>query len=435
MDLNAGLWQQQSLKLSMTQELSQAIALLQFSSLELVDFLEDKMLDNPLLQMKNQKIELYSPKKKRTANDKDWMEQIGDQRFTLADHLLSQMHDIHLTSIQKKIITYMIHHLDDNGYFTGNLREMAVQFTLPHTELEECLSILQQLEPAGIAARNLGECLLLQVMRQPEDRRLTKEILSTHFQMFANKKWKALAKMFSIEMTEIQKIFDYVQTLNPRPGLAFQYERAPYIIPDVVIELDGEQILVSLYDDLLSKVQFNQQYFQKMTTYQDQKVSAFLQEKRQDYQWIIRSIEQRQRTIIHVTNKIVEKQQDYFQRGAAFLKPMTMKEVAEELGIHESTVSRTVREKYAQTPFGTVELKTFFTSAIESVTDESLSSSMVKNAINKLVNGEDKQKPLSDQDMVYLLKKEEGIKVSRRTVAKYREQLVIPSSSKRKRYE
>lgn len=431
MDLNAGLWQQQTQKLTMTQELSQAIALLQFSALELGDFLEDKMLDNPLLNIKKQNVELYRPKKQQRAEDKSWIEQIGDHRYTLADHLLPQLHDIHVTSTEKKIITYMIHHLDDNGYFTGDLEEIAKCFNLSTEEVEDCLIILQFFEPIGIAARSLGECLLLQV----ENNQLAEEILSKHFDLFANKKWKALAKILSIEIKDIQPIFDYVQTLNPRPGLAFQQEKAPYIVPDVVIAQEAEQWSVSLYDDLLPKIQFNQNYFQQMATHEDQKVSQFLQEKRQDFQWIVRSLEQRQRTILNVSSKIVEKQQDYFQKGAEFLKPMTMKEISEELGIHESTVSRAVREKYAQTPFGTVELKSFFTSAIDSVSDESLSSSMVKGAMVKLMNSEDKQKPLSDLDMVQLLKDQEGIKVSRRTVAKYREQLGIPSSSKRKRYD
>lgn len=198
---------------------------------------------------------------------------------------------------------------------------------------------------------------------------------------------------------------------------------------------DGEQFVVRLFDNILPKIQFNKEYFKNLTSYQDQKVTEFLHDKQQDYHWIIRSIEQRQRTIVNVTSKIVDKQQEFFKKGPDFLKPMTMKEIAEDLEIHESTVSRTVREKYVQTPFGTVELKTFFTNAIESVSNESISSNTVKTAMEKLFKAENKQKPFSDLEMVQLLKEQEGIDVSRRTIAKYREQLGIPSSSKRKRFD
>jgi RNA polymerase sigma-54 factor len=435
MDLYAGLWQQQSLKLTMTQELSQAIALLQYSGQELTEFLQEKMLENPLLQIRNQKIDLYTPKKRRTADDSTWIEQIGDQRDNLTDHLLPQLYDLQTTPTQKKILTYLINHLDHNGYFTGNIEEIAKKFKETTNEIENCLNLLQQFEPAGIGARSLGECLLLQIQRQNVKLPLAKDILTHHFQWFANKKWSALSKIYSIKIQEIQNLFDFVQTLNPRPGLSFQHEKCPYIIPDVVINQGAEELVVKLYDDLLTKVLFNQTYFQRMAKHHDQKVSEFLQEKRQDFQWIIRSLEQRQNTILNVTKKIVEKQYRYFQKSADFLLPMTMREIAQELGIHESTVSRAVRGKYAQTLFGTVELKSFFTSSIDSESDESLSSSKVKNSIIKLVKEEDKLKPLSDLELVHLLSKQEGIDVSRRTVAKYRDQLSIPSSMKRKRYE
>lgn len=438
MDFKTGLWQQQTLKLTMTQELSQAIALLQYSSIELAEFLENKALDNPLLQIERGQADLYRPKKKGKAQKKDdkaWIEQIGDHRFTLADHLYPQVLDMNITPIQRKIITHFINNLDDNGYFTGNLEEIAGQFNISLTESETCLSILQQAEPAGLGARNLQECLLLQVRRLSSKDELTEKILSDYFTLFADKKWKQLAKCLSIDVKEIQHVSDFILTLNPRPGSAFHYERPSYVIPDVMVVQEGDQFVVQLFNGSLPKIQFKQEYFKNLSAYEDKKLNKFIHDKQQDYQWIVRSIEQRQQTIVNVTGKIVEKQQDYFKEGPNYLKPMTMKEISDELGIHESTVSRAVREKYVQTPFGTVELKSFFTNAIESVSEESLSSSKVKLAMEKLIKEENKQKPLSDQDIVGHLKDQEGIVVSRRTVAKYREQLGIPSSSKRKRYD
>ena len=438
MDLKAGLWQQQTLKLAMTQELSQAIALLQFSGIELVDFLENKALENPLLQFESSKIDVYRQKKRGSGQkptDKAWIEQISDQRFTLADHINPQIQDMPLSPYLRKVVTHLIDHLDDNGYFTGDLNEISTNFQIPLEEAERCLTILQQVDPAGIGARHLQECLLLQIRRQFPINQRAETIISDYFTMFAEKKWKGLSKILSIELKEIQQVSDYILTLNPKPGAAFHYERAPYVIPDVMVVHDGDQFVVQLFDNILPKIQFNKEYLRKLTSYQDQKVTDFLHDKQQDYHWIIRSIEQRQRTIVNVTGKIVEKQQEFFERGPNFLKPMTMKEISEELAIHESTVSRAVREKYAQTPFGTVELKTFFTNAIESVSNESISSKTVKIAMEKLVEAENKQKPLSDLEMVHLLKEQDGIAVSRRTIAKYREQLGILSSSKRKRFD
>jgi RNA polymerase sigma-54 factor len=438
MDLKAGLWQQQTLKLTMTQELSQAIALLQYSAVELVEFLENKAQENPLLQIDRSKIDGYRSKKKgngQKSDDKAWIEQIGDQRYSLADHIYPQIQDLKMTPKQLKVVHHFVHCLDDNGYFTGNLEEIANHFSISLTEAEGFLSILQQVEPVGIGARNLQECLLLQIRRDTPMNQLAETIISDHFMMFAEKKWKAISKILNIELNDIQQVYDYILTLNPKPGSGYHYERAPYVIPDVMVLKEGDDFVVQLTNSILPKIQFNKDYFSQLSNHKDDKVTQFLNDKQQDYQWIMRSIEQRQKTIINVTGIIVEKQQDYFNKGPNFLKPMTMREISEELGIHESTVSRTVREKYVQTPFGTVELKSFFTNAIESVSDESLSSSQVKRAIDKLVKQENKQKPLSDQEMVLLLKEQEGILVSRRTIAKYREQLGIPSSSKRKRYD
>jgi RNA polymerase sigma-54 factor len=436
MDLNIGLWQMQSLKLTMTQELSQAIALLQFSRQELAEFLGEKILDNPLLQIKNDSIYPNAAKKRRGEVDPSWIEQISDQRKSLSDHLLPQLCDLQITKIQKKILTYLIDYLDQNGYFTGDIAEIAKKYKRSPQEVEECLGLLQQLDPAGIGARNLAECLLLQLKRHHEKRRpLIEKILTHHFPLFAQKKWKEIAKIYSIDMKEIQQIFDFVRTLHPRPGLSFHHEKLSYITPDVIISLEGNELIVRLYDNLLPRIQFNEPYYKRMTNYHDKNVSEFLQTKRQDYQWIIRSLEQRQNTILAVTKKIVEKQKRYFHKKTDYLEPMTMKEIADELDVHESTVSRAVRGKYVQTHLGTIELKTFFTSSIDSGTTESLSSDQVKNAIVRLVDAEDKNKPLTDMEIVDQLKKNGELNVSRRTVAKYRDQLSIPSSVLRKRYD
>jgi RNA polymerase sigma-54 factor len=441
MNLKPGLWQQQSLKLAMTQELTQAIALLQYSAQELSSFLENKALENPLLQVENNHIQPINPlidrnRRKHTKNtENDWIEQIAAKSSSIEDQLLNQLTLRKYSSIQLKIIKHLIENLDVNGYLTSDPEEIANHLDV-HLELvEESIIVIQTLEPTGIGARNLQECLLIQLERENLKDDLALTILTHYFIPFAEKKWKQIAKELNIPLQKIQEIFDTIQQLNPRPGALLEQENASYIIPDAIVERFGDGFAVRLCDDILPKISFNDHYYQKLTTTKDSQVSRFLQEKVQDYQWILKSIEQRKETLTRVVSKIVEKQTRFFENGKEYLVPMTMKEVAGELEIHESTVSRAVKEKFVQTPIGTFPLKSFFTSTIQTVSNESTSSSQVKNAIASMIDSEDKQRPLSDQEIVEELKTSQGIVVSRRTVAKYRDQQGIPSSSKRKRFD
>jgi RNA polymerase sigma-54 factor len=439
MNLKAGLWQQQTLKLAMTQELSQAIALLQYSAQELTAFLEDKVLENPLMKLENSTVKPMNPlmdrnRRKHQKEEKNWIEQIAEKPFSMEDHLLSQLKLTNLTAEQLRVIRHLILHLDENGYFIGDLEEIAQNLQVEEELVEDCLAVIQTLEPAGIGARNLQECLLMQLYYQNPADEIAHTIIADYFVPFAEKKWKQISKELQVSLKEIQDLFDQVQLLNPRPGALLRGETSSYIIPDAIVERTTSGLEVRMFDDSLPRISFNDSYYKKFKD-QDQQVSKFLQDKIQDYQWILKSIEQRKETLTKVITKIVEKQTECFLKGMHYLVPMTMKEIASELAIHESTVSRAVREKYIQTPLGTFPLKSFFTSTIQTVASaESTSSTHVKNEISHLIEQENKEKPLSDQDIVELLKENKGIVVSRRTIAKYREQLGIPSSSKRKRF-
>ncbi|MEH7252744.1 RNA polymerase factor sigma-54 [Neobacillus niacini] len=441
MDLKAGLWQQQSLKLAMTQELTQAIALLQYSAQELSSFLENKALENPLLQVENKNIQPINPlidrnRRKHTKNtENEWIEQIAAKSSSIEEQLISQLPIHKYSNKQLKIIRHLIENLDDNGYLTSEPNEIAERMGVPLELVEESIIVIQTMEPAGIGARNLQECLLIQIERENLEDELARTILTHYFVPFAEKKWKQMAKKLQVPIQKIQEVFDMIQQLNPRPGALLEKENASYIIPDAIVERFGAGYSVRLCDDIIPKISFNDHYYQKLRTTQDSQVGRFLQEKVQDYQWIMRSIEQRKETLTRVVSKIVDKQSRFFEKGSEHLVPMTMKEVASELEIHESTVSRAVKEKYVQTPIGTYSLKSFFTSTIQTVSNENTSSSQVKNEIASLIESEDKQRPLSDQEIVENLKNSQGIVVSRRTVAKYRDQLGIPSSSKRKRFD
>ncbi|NRD76484.1 RNA polymerase factor sigma-54 [Bacillus sp. BRMEA1] len=439
MNIKAGLWQQQTLKLTMTQELSQAIALLQYSAQELTAFLENKALENPLIQIESGSVQPMNPlvdrhRRSHQKSEKDWIEQIGAKHVSVEEQLISQLNLKMLTADQLKVIRHLIHNLDENGYFTGDFNHIAASLNIPEEMVEDGLAVIQTLEPAGIGARNLQECLLIQMEYEKPENELAIKILSDYFIPFAERKWKQIAKELQVTLKDIQGVFDEIQLLDPKPGALLMPESSAYIIPDVIIEQTNTGLTVRMVDDPIPKVVFNDRYYRKFKD-QDQQVNRFLQEKLQDYQWILKSIEQRKDTLIKVVSKIVEKQTAFFQKGPHFLEPMTMKEIAADLEIHESTVSRAVREKYAQTPIGTFPLKSFFSSTIQTVSDdENTSSTQVKNSIKKLIDQENKEKPLSDQDIVEQLKTLEGIVVSRRTIAKYRDQLRIPSSSKRKRF-
>ena len=443
MNLNQGLWQQQTIKLSMTQELSQAIELLQYSAHELSEFLEEKALENPLLQIESFKVQSMDPrydtvKKARKSSQVDrqnWLEQISKEETSIVDYLYAQIDFCFYDKRIKGILQFLINSLNENGYLHMETEEVTRILSVSQQDVEQAIHIIQGLEPAGIGARNLQECLQLQIKRNDKKNELADVIISEYFILFAEKKWKQIAQQLGVSMKAIQDVFDYVQSLNPRPASDFYSEQATYITPDIIIKREGKEFTVSIFDVALPNIQFNQNYFQRFQSLGDQKVNQYLQEKHRDFQWIIRSINQRKETISKVALKIIEKQPDYFIYCPDHLKPMTMKEISDELGIHESTVSRAVREKYAQTPYGTVELRTFFSSNIRTTSNEDTSSIQVKNVISDLIEKENKLKPLSDQEIVNVLNEQNGIVVSRRTIAKYRDQLGIPASSKRKRFE
>jgi RNA polymerase sigma-54 factor len=434
MNLKAGLWQQQTLKLTMTQELSQAIALLQYSSLELTEFLERKALENPFMMVGDAASRKHKKKMGKMEKKTDWVEQIADKSFSLEEQLLSQLNFKKYSKLQLSIIEDLLKYIDESGYFRGDTGEIAQKRNLSREIVEQCLTIIQELEPVGVGARNLQECLLLQLDWEYPDDELAQKMIRDHFVPFAEKKWKSLAKELQVSVMEIQDIFDRVQELNPKPCARFFEEQTHYIVPDAIIEVTTDGISVRLWEAATPKINFNESYFNQFQRSGDHQVGKFLQEKFQDFQWIMKSIEQRKETLAKVIMKITEKQEDFFLKGPQFLSPMTMKELAQELDVHESTISRAVREKYVQTPSGTIPLKSFFSSTIQTVSNENTSSSQVKNAISMLIEKENKHHPFSDQEIVDLLKSKEGIVVSRRTVAKYRDQLGIPSSSKRKRY-
>lgn len=446
MNLKAGLFQNQQLKLQMTQQLSQAITILQYSTMELNAYLEAKQLENPLIQVEppkqdslNQR-EPYTNKRHSGNPDHtvDWYEYVSVPTRTLADALSVQINLKSLTSFDRKILDELICSMDDNGYLRMDEPSFLQKYGLERAQLEDYIKRIQELEPAGIGARSLQECISLQLERKADVPPLVKMIVNNHFQSFAEKKWKAISKDLGVELKDIQQAADFIQHCNPRPGSKYSQHIAEYITPELVVNvIEGHTVAVSLHDGTTVNVTYNEEYTDFLKHHSDKEVQTYLQEKEQDFQWLLQSLRQRKQTILKVGKMLAEKQKSFFLEGPSAIQPLTLKQVADEIDVHESTISRAVKGKYMQTPFGIFELKYFFTSAIKSVNledSEAASARTVKNELRKLIDEEDKNKPLSDQKIVNLLL-DKGFDVSRRTIAKYRGQMGITSSTMRKRYE
>jgi RNA polymerase sigma-54 factor len=432
--MKTGLVQQQTTKLALTKELRQAITLLQYTSFELTTFINELSLENPFIELHDP---VYSRKTSKPRSSVKQMEYevAAPAAPTLSEHIQSQLilHPITLP-FQNKVM-FLIHNLDDQGYLRESLEDLSAAGLYPTEALAEALAYIQdELEPIGIGAQSLQQSLLIQLRRKYPNAILTYKIVEQYFTQLAERKWEFISKALKISTVEIKKSFELIQTLNPRPGSEYKKGEISYIVPDLFIEKHIGQYKVLINDRSYTPFKINKDYLSLKSQSIDQASADYLKSKYQEANWVKQSVEQRKRTMVRVTEAIVSKQEEFFEKGASFLQPLTLREIANEVEMHESTISRTVRGKYLQSPAGVFELKYFFTSKVKSTSDQEISSVSVKELITSIIKQEDKQQPLSDQKISAMLKEEHKLKVSRRTVAKYREQLHIPSSSARKQF-
>lgn len=433
--------QTQTQKLAMTQQLQQSIQMLQYNTDELLTFLEAKSLENPLIDVKIDIDQYDMPirQSKHTGmedGERDYLSQIPDTSGSLFEYLIEQIHLNYRDTKLRQLMLFLVEFIDVNGYLTISLEEAADKTQASYIEMVDALTLLQQLDPAGVGARNLQECLMLQTERDNEAPSLAYLILEENFENLANRHWQVIEKMYRISLSDIQKIFDYIQRLSPNPGAIFHSDRELYVIPDLIVEVDKEAESLKVLSTKRSRPRliFQKAYYDELKQVPDKEVQKYMKEKKADFDWIKRGLQQRGDTILNVGQEIVSRQKDFFLKPDHPLKPLMLKEVAERLGIHESTVSRSVNGKYLQTSFGVFELRSFFTTALSQANDEETSAANIKHDIVKMVENENKAKPLSDQKIAQMLA-DKGVEISRRTVAKYRDQLGIPASSKRKRYD
>jgi RNA polymerase sigma-54 factor len=369
------------------------------------------------------------------------------KKTDLVDHLVWQLRLSKFTPEEEQVAMLIIGNLDDDGYFKmpaveGESEEAVTRDPLVRVAFEAGVGIefaervlkkVQLLDPIGVAARDLRECLLLQVRHLNADTPEIVAIIERHLKHLESKNYGAIAKDLKLTIEEVVKAVKVISRLEPKPGRAHTGEEAQYITPDVYVHKMGDKYIAVLNDDGLSKLRISGMYRAALKNGDAGKAKEYIQDKLRSAVWLIRSIHQRQRTIFKVTESIVKFQRDFLDKGIAYLKPLILRDVAEDIGMHESTVSRVTTNKYVHTPQGIYELKFFFNSAINRTGGDEIASEAVKNHIKLIVAAEDPKHPLSDQRIVELLKVQ-GIEIARRTVAKYREVLGILPSSKRKKY-
>ncbi|ABY94389.1 RNA polymerase, sigma 54 subunit, RpoN/SigL [Thermoanaerobacter thermohydrosulfuricus] len=445
---------QQTQKLIMTPELKQAIEILQLNSLELNALIEQELETNPLLE-KEEVIEediyesndftelakyIRETEERMYYDDSDdeEIEEVNYENFvstkpSLTDHLLFQLHITPVSPKIQKICEYIIFSLSPSGYLREDIKDIAEILECTEEEVLEGLSIVQSFDPPGIAARNLQECLKLQLLAQDSYKGIVKELVDYHLEEIAEGKYSYLAKLYNISLKEVQQAVDFIKKLNPKPGSSFSSTAdVRYIVPDVeVIKREGEYFVI-VNDSVTPKLKINN-YYHSILNSHDEEAKKYINSKLQSAMWLIKSLESRKETLYKVVKAIVELQRDFLDKGINYLKPMTQKQIADIVGIHESTVSRAINGKYVATPRGLFELKFFFQSGISNKNGNEFSAETIKNLIKKLIEEEDPTNPLSDQKIADILK-EKNINISRRTVAKYREECNIPSTIKRRRY-
>jgi RNA polymerase sigma-54 factor len=396
--------------------------------------------------LENQQLRQPTGTSRQGFEDLPPIEQNLTKPQNLHDHILWQLQMSDFVDTERHFALLVIGNLDEKGYLDLKggigpdgeplkdltIEDLAVEAGLDPEDAEDVLAMIQRMDPMGVAARSLRECLLVQADVLGFDE-IDKAIITNHLHDVERRNLNAIVKALDIELEDVIESVQEIQKLESVPARNFSEidERTIAITPDVFVIKDGDKFVVTDNDRGMQRLYINESLVKKML--RDPKAKDFINDKLRSAQWLIRAIEQRRRTIIKVTECIVEKQREFLEKGVAYLKPMILRDVAEAVGMHESTISRVTSNKYVHTPQGLFELKYFFNSSISRVGDEDIASESVKQAIKQIIADEDKGRPMSDQAIVKKLKDDRGIRIARRTVAKYREMLGILSSAKRKK--
>jgi len=472
-------------QLVITPQLQQAIRLLQLTRLELVDLISQEMKENPLLEELEEGREYAEaeeslaekkegeplPETEKTREVKgegeggdefDWenylenynlspsykqqssqqgeerpsFENFVSKRTTLFDHLYWQLQLSRFTEEEHKVGIYVIGNLDEDGYLKVSLEDIRSETQLSLEVVEGVLRKIQQFDPVGVAARELKECLLIQLEQIAVRDPVAEKIVAEHLSLLKNRNHPIIAKRLGVSLDRVNQAACLISKLDPKPGKAFGGEVVQEIIPDVyVYKVEGEYV-ISLNDEDMPRLRVNPYYLNILTDSHSvvEGDRKYIQQKQREALWLIRSIHQRQRTIRKVATSIVKFQREFLDKGIQFLKPLVLRDVAEDIQMHESTISRVTHNKYVHTPQGIYELKFFFNTGITSIQGETLASESVKSLLREIISKEDAKKPYSDEKLVQILK-DNNIHIARRTISKYREMMKILSSNERRKIQ
>jgi RNA polymerase sigma-54 factor len=462
---------QQTQNLSMQQvlapQLQQSLVILQAPMLELRNIVQQELQTNPVLE---EEVPEPNPEEQTRENDdfkeefdqlakldEEWREYMAQSsgysarseddeerrqfffdsianQETLQQHLIGQLNGAELNSSDRRLAELVIGNIDDNGFLQATPDEMSANTGVSTQDLNRLLAIIQSFHPAGVGAVDLRDCLLIQLRRLGKETTLEYQIIFKYLDELGKRRFPEIARRLGISVDQVQQAAYSIATLDPKPGAIFAPDPNNYVMPDVSVEKIGDKYTVMLNGEQIPHLRISNTYKDIMAQNgSGGDVKDYIREKIRSGKFLIKSIHQRQQTISNIANQIVSRQEEFLENGTAFLRPLTMVQIAEAVGVHETTVSRAISGKYMSTPQGVFEMRYFFTPGYQTANGESMSNTSVKEAILDLIKGESSTHPLSDKDIVSILS-ERGIPIARRTVAKYRNELNILPSNMRKQY-
>jgi len=463
-DQSQSLLQQQSI----APQMQQSLQLLQTPTLELRQLVQQELVINPTLEEESTDISLEDAGSNTEDDefdrefaelsqlDEEWREYMtqarvsspkrddADERhqfvmdsivepITLQDHLMNQLSFAELPPKIREIAAMLIGNIGENGFLQVNLEDLCFDMGIPIQDLEAAKALVQSFDPVGIGALDLRDCLLIQLERLGKHHSLEYRIIDHHLDDLARKRYPQIAKKLSVSPEQITKAAEFIATLDPRPGSRFGEDTNTYVTPDVTVERIGDEWLVTMNSEQIPRLRISNAYKDLMASGSGREAKAYIRDKIRAGKFLIKSIHQRQQTIQSIATEIVARQEGFLENGPSRLKPMNMAQIADKVGVHETTVSRAVSGKYMATPHGVYEMKYFFTTGYETEDGESLSNTSVKQTLGEMIGSENPKKPYSDKSLVEELEKH-GIKIARRTVAKYREEMNILPSHMRRSY-
>lgn len=458
MNLDYSMKMTQQQKMIMTQNMQQSIKLLQMSLHDLREYIDNEYSENPILEISDhsslnddvhssdlekynaEKIaeemdyDSYKDKPERSYSNEDVSPlNFIEEKKSLKEYLHEQLLEANEDAYTIMIAKYIVESLDGRGYLEIPIEELAAELRISSEDVEKGLKLVQSLEPYGIGARNIKECLIIQSINLNILDDKIEKIIQYHLEDVASNRYEAIGKALKISPREAQRYGDLIKKLEPKPSRGFYTgEEVSYIIPDAEIKnIDGEFYII-MNEGVLPKLMINKTYRDVLKSGKDNEINSYVKEKVNKAMFLIKAIEDRKNTLYRVLECLIDKQKEFFEKGYSYIKPLTLKEVSSKLQVHDSTISRTIKDKYILTSYGTIKIKDLFANGLTNNSCEDLSTIKIKDEIKKIVQEENKAKPLSDQIISTMLE-EKNIKISRRTVAKYREELGIKSSSMRKR--